>query len=160
MLLKEIHHRVKNNLQIISSLLDLQSSNLDEVARCIFADSQNRINSMALIHEELYNSTDLAHVDFETYAGNLAETLIGTYGAASVGLELVVDALPLTLDKAIPMGLIINELVSNSLKADDEETFVLVVGDNGIGLPADVEPQKPQQPGLATRLHPRPTAQR
>ena len=131
---------------------------------------------MALIHEELYHSTDLAHVDFETYAGNLAESLIGTYGAASVGLELVVDALPLTLDKAIPMGLIINELVSNSLKhafpggaagrivislkADDEETFVLVVGDNGIGLPADVEPQNPQQPRLATRLHPRPTAQR
>jgi two-component sensor histidine kinase len=115
-LLKEIHHRVKNNLQIISSLLDLQSSNLDEAARRIFADCQNRINSMALIHEELYHSTDLAHVDFETYAGNLAESLIGTYGAASVGLELVVDALPLTLDKAIPMGLIINELVSNSLK--------------------------------------------
>ena len=163
-LLKEIHHRVKNNLQIISSLLDLQSSNLDEAARRIFADCQNRINSMALIHEELYHSTDLAHVDFETYAGNLAESLIGTYGAASVGLELVVDALPLTLDKAIPMGLIINELVSNSLKhafpggaagrivislkADDEETFVLVVGDNGIGLPADVEPQNPSSLGL------------
>lgn len=163
-LLKEIHHRVKNNLQIISSLLDLQSSNLDEVARRIFADSQNRINSMALIHEELYHSTDLAHVDFETYAGNLAETLIGTYGAASVGLELVVDALPLTLDKAIPMGLIINELVSNSLKhafpegatgrivislkADDEETFVLVIGDDGIGLPADIEPQNPSSLGL------------
>ena len=163
-LLKEIHHRVKNNLQIISSLLDLQSNNLDEVARGIFEDSQNRINSMALIHEELYNSTDLARVDFETYASNLTETLIGTYGAASVGLEIEVDALPLTLDKAIPMGLIINELVSNSLKyafpeggagririslkATDEESFALVVGDDGIGLPEDVQPQNPSTLGL------------
>ena len=163
-LLKEIHHRVKNNLQIISSLLDLQSSNLDEVARRIFEDSQNRINSMALIHEELYNSTDLAHVDFKTYASNLAEALIGTYGAASVGLNIVVDALPLTLDKAIPMGLIINELVSNSLKyafpdggtgqihislkAVGEDAFALVVSDNGIGLPADVEPKSPRTLGL------------
>ncbi len=163
-LLKEIHHRVKNNLQIISSLLDLQSRGLEESYKSIFEDSQHRINSMALIHEELYNSSDLARVDFATYARSLANNLLSTYGPSSVALDVEVDALPLNLDRAIPMGLIINELVSNalkyafpenrsgrigiSLKTLSADAFVLTVSDDGVGIKGEIDQSDPNTLGL------------
>jgi PAS domain S-box-containing protein len=168
-LLKEIHHRVKNNLQIISSLLHLQSIDLaDDQGRRIFEDSQHRIDSMALIHETLYKSGDLARIDFADYARTLIQNLVYSYGVdpERIALKIEVDAVPLSLDRAIPMGLIINELVSNSFKyafpgerqglvtvrlhAPDSEQFILVVGDDGIGIPATVN--FPHQHSLGLRL--------
>lgn len=157
-LLKEIHHRVKNNLQIISSLLNLQAANLhDPFALAHFQDSQHRIRSMALIHERLYRSGDLAHVDFQEYLHDLTGHLLQSYRAQTneVVLKIKVDDIYLDIDTAIPCGLIVNELVSNALKhafpdarsgvigvemfcTDDGQTR-LIVGDNGIGMPSDVD---------------------
>jgi PAS domain S-box-containing protein len=163
-LLKEIHHRVKNNLQIISSLLDLQSRGLEDSLKSVFEDSQHRINSMALIHEELYNSGDLARIDFATYARSLANNLLSTYSPKGVLIDVQVDALPLNLDRAIPMGLIINELVSNALKyafpndrtgrisitlkTIDEDSFVLNVSDDGVGIKGEINQVNPSTLGL------------
>ena len=157
-LLKEIHHRVKNNLQIISSLLHLQSQELgDAKSMNVFSDSQHRIESMSLIHEELYKSADLARVDFAEYMSNLTENLFDSYGvvADQVALGIDVEAPPLDIDKAIPLGLIVNELVSNSLKYAFPESgkgtvaislnrsesggFVLTVGDDGIGIQGAID---------------------
>ncbi len=118
-LLKEIHHRVKNNLQVISSLLNLQSDYIkNEKALQMFKESQNRVRSMALIHEKLYQSKDLARIDFAEYIRDLANYLFRMYGVGPylVGLEINVEDVSLGIDTAIPCGLIINELVSNSLK--------------------------------------------
>ncbi len=163
-LLKEIHHRVKNNLQVISSLLDLQSRRLPSELRNVFEDSQHRINSMALIHEELYNSGDLARIDFSTYAHNLTNNLMRTYSPVGVSLEIRVNAQPLTLERAIPMGLIINELVSNALKyafpdnrsggitveltSHSADDFVLTVRDDGVGMKEDVDQKTTNSLGL------------
>ncbi len=117
-LLKEIHHRVKNNLQIISSLLSLQSEKISgrDPART-FRESQDRIRSMALIHEKLYQARDISHVDFAEYVRSLTAYLARSY-VTGPGIRLVVDIddIALDIDKAIPCGLIINELVSNSLQ--------------------------------------------
>ena len=166
-LLKEIHHRVKNNLQIISSLLHLQSVKLeDEALLRAFDDSQHRIRSMALIHEELYQSGDLARIDFVAYVRRLTDNLFESYGVdeSQIGLGVEVDNLLLTIDKAIPMGLIINELVSNSLKyafpegrrgrigielhAGEGEPFSLRVSDDGVGLPDEVDVDSAESLGL------------
>jgi PAS domain S-box-containing protein len=119
LLLREIHHRVKNNLQIISTLLTLQSSqskkiNIDDLYR----ESQNRIQSIALIHENLYHSEDLAHINFEAYVKGLMTDLFDSYGVDSrkIKLNLQIDEVTMGIETAIPCGLIINELVSNSLK--------------------------------------------
>ncbi len=149
-LLKEIHHRVKNNLQIISSLLNLQSSNLNKEAAAAFKESQNRIKSMALIHEKLYQSSDLSRVDFGEYVGCLTTHLVRSYTSnPGVSVSMDIRGISLDIDTAIPCGLIINELVSNSLKyafpdgrtgiihidmALDNGAYRLTVGDNGIGL--------------------------
>jgi len=157
-LLKEIHHRVKNNLQIISSLLHLQATKLqDEELLRAFEDSQYRIRSMALIHEELYQSEDLARLDFAAYVRHLAEHLLESFGVNEdrVHLSIDVNGAQLTIDRAIPMGLIISELVSNSLKhafpgdrkglitvdlrTDREGPFCLTVGDDGVGFPDDID---------------------
>ncbi|MBL4649174.1 MAG: PAS domain-containing protein [Aureispira sp.] len=158
-LLKEIHHRVKNNLQVITSLLSLQSSYLkNEDEKRIFADSQYRINSMAIVHEMLYQSDNLSKLDYRNYLKELSEYLIQSIKGADNNVELILDIpkINLGIDTAIPLGLLINEVLTNSLKygikKDDagiisiaihkvktegcsllESSFVLEIGDNGAG---------------------------
>lgn len=153
-LLKEIHHRVKNNLQIISSLLNLQSGYIqDKFAGEIFKESRNRVKSMALIHEKLYLSKDLARIDFAEYVRHLTTHLLRSYGAnaRAVRLSIDIEKILLDIDTAIPCGLIVNELVTNSLKyafppgvegeiqitmhQESDGQLALVVRDNGAGLP-------------------------
>lgn len=118
-LLKEIHHRVKNNLQIISSLLNLQSEYIqDKQDLDIFKVSQNRIESMALIHEKLYQSKDLARIDFGEYIRDLVCTLFCSYevNSSAIDMKINIDQIFLGIDVAIPCGLMINEVVLNYLK--------------------------------------------
>lgn len=118
-LLKEIHHRVKNNMQIISSLLSLQSRYIeDENYLAIFRESQDRVKSMAMIHEGLYKTSNLARIDFEEYIKNLTSGLFSSYGIDQniVKTKMDLDKILLNIDTAIPLGLILNELISNCLK--------------------------------------------
>jgi PAS domain S-box-containing protein len=157
-LLKEIHHRVKNNLQIVSSLLYLQSRKTsDDQVLCVLRESQTRVRSMALIHEKLYQCDDLANINLGDYIRSLTSYLLNSYGVAShmVKLKINVESAPLGLDRAIPCGLIINELVSNALKyafpqgrrgeifvnllRDGDGKLVLTVKDDGVGLPEDLD---------------------
>ena len=165
-LLKEIHHRVKNNLQVISSLLNLQARYLsDPAARAIFSQSQNRVRSIALVHERLYESADLSHVDFAKYVVVLLDNIFETYAATSRGISKVIDVghAKLTVDVAIPCGLIVNEVVTNALKhafPDGRKGTVrvtlterpgdleLTIEDDGIGIPADIDPRNTVSLGL------------
>ncbi len=116
---KEIHHRIKNNLQVISSLLALQSENFrDDAVVEAFRESQNRVISMSLIHEELYKSRDVETIDFATYLRELTSDLLQSYkvGSSDIRLKLDLDNISLGIDSSIPLGIIVNELVSNSLK--------------------------------------------
>jgi PAS domain S-box-containing protein len=123
--IKEIHHRIKNNLQVISSLLDLQAETFSQLDTCrvpevidAFTESQNRVVSMALIHEELYKADRLDTLDFAAYLQKLAKALFSSYhvGSDSINLKLDLEQVYLVMDTAIPLGIIVNELVSNSLK--------------------------------------------
>ena len=166
-LLKEIHHRVKNNLQVISSMLHLQSGYIkDKQALEMFRESQNRVKLMVLIHEKLYQSKDLARIDFAEYIRDLVAHLFRSYGVDSevIALKINVEDVILGIDTAIPCGLIINELVSNSLKhafpagkkgeicidlrSDNNNKFTLTVSDNGIGFPRDLDFRKTETLGL------------
>ena len=166
-LLKEIHHRVKNNLQIISSLIVLQEQNVkDERILRIFKDFQSRIKVMALIHQTLYNSEDLNKIHISNYIKNLVNNLFKVYSANSrqIKLQLNIENIDFSLDNAIPCGLIINELVSNSLKhafSKNKDGKIIVtlkktnnnkklldVYDNGIGFPKDVDYINPDTLGL------------
>lgn len=166
-LLKEIHHRVKNNLQVIVSLLNLQSGYIkDRQALDMFKECQNRVKSMAIIHEVLYQSKDLARVNFREYVRSLAANLFRAFGVnkANVGLDLRVESVALEIDTAIPCGLIINELVSNALKyafpdgrhgtvtvdihADPDGQLILAVADDGVGLPPAIDFRNTQSLGL------------
>jgi PAS domain S-box-containing protein len=157
-LLKEIHHRVKNNLQIITSLLNLQSKKIkDRQSLAMFAESQNRVKSMALVHENLYRSTNIAKLSFAEYIRSLSSQLFRSYGISSSHIRLTIsiqEEVYMDIDMAIPCGLIINELVSNSLKyafpqnATGEisialrksgDKHILQVKDNGVGLPNDFD---------------------
>ncbi|NEO45972.1 MAG: PAS domain S-box protein [Moorea sp. SIO4A3] len=167
-LLKEIHHRVKNNLQIISSLLRLQSRKVEvPQALSLFKDYQHRVQSMALIHQQLYQSPNLAQINFGKYIQTLTNNLFRSYGInrQTIGLKIEVTTAPLTIDIAIPCGLIINELVSNSIKyafhehqdgkieislsSDQQGQLILTVSDNGIGLPENLDFQSTKSLGLS-----------
>ncbi|MEN6554760.1 MAG: histidine kinase dimerization/phosphoacceptor domain -containing protein [Methanobacterium sp.] len=155
-LMKEIHHRAKNNLTIISSLLNLQSRHInDKEALGVFRESQNRARSMALIHEKLYRSDDLRKIDFGEYIRSLTIELFNSY-RASQGIELNMDISNIDLDinTAVPLALIVNEIVTNSLKyafpdkktgnvsvrfAKNADEMQLIVEDNGIGFPGDLD---------------------
>lgn len=150
-LLREIHHRVNNNLQIISSLLSLQSDNVvDERDHELFVESQNRVRSMAMIHEKLYQSDSFSSINFSDYLKTLLNSLIYDYttNLRHIKLELDIEDVDLNIETSVPCGLIINELVSNSLKHafpngrsgkimvklhQDNDHYMLVVGDDGIG---------------------------
>jgi PAS domain S-box-containing protein len=165
-LLKEIHHRVKNNMQVITSLLSLQSKTIkDEQALLVFQDSQNRVKSMALIHETLYQSKDLSRIDFAEYLQKLVAHVSRSYRIRpeAVRINTNVADVSLPIDTAVPCGLIINELASNSLKyafpADTRgevnitfehanAQYVLRVSDTGVGLPADFDPEKGKSLGM------------
>jgi two-component sensor histidine kinase len=154
-LLKEIHHRVKNNLQVVSSLLSLQARQIDdERAVTLINDSQNRVRAMALIHEKLYQSSDLSSIDFAEYVRGLTQYLIRTYGSATKQVTFHVQAedVWLSLNAAVPCGLIINELVSNAFEHAFPDDFLgtieltasmvgdmvtLTIADNGVGIPAE-----------------------
>jgi two-component sensor histidine kinase len=158
-LLKEIHHRVKNNLQVVSSLLNLQAHRISDAAgREMFRDSQNRVRSMALIHEKLYQSSNLATIDFGEYIRNLCTFLWRSYGAKAtlIALEVQVESVALGIGQAVPCSLILHELLSNALKHAfpggrpgqitvqlthcENNRLELIVGDDGIGISVDVIP--------------------
>jgi len=166
-LLKEIHHRVKNNLQIVSSLFFFQSKTIsDPVMLDMFRDGQNRVKSMALIHEKLYQSGDLANIDFKEYVKKLTAFLFQSYGVDQTKIRFKnnVNNVQLSVDQAVPCGLIINELVSNSLKHgfknqdmgiiqinmghDENNNLVMKVSDDGKGFPKDLDVQKSDSLGL------------
>jgi len=165
-LLKEIHHRVKNNLQIISSLLKLQSRHTNNSQTLeMFKESQSRIQTMALIHEKLYQSNDLSRVNFAEYIRNLVANLFRSYelNLSQIKSVINVEDIFLEIDVAVPCGLMLNELVSNSLKyafpdgtgeikiqlhADNERDLALIVSDNGVGFPKDLDWQNLKSLGL------------
>jgi two-component sensor histidine kinase len=166
-LLREVHHRIKNNLQIISSLLDIQASSVEDphIAE-MFLDVQNRVISMALIHETLYQSGDLRMVNFGVYVRSLAEQIFRSYNVPRqrIALQIRADEVMLDTKQAVPCGLILNELVSNCLKhafpdarggeirielrADAAPRVTMIVRDTGIGFPAGVDSSHPQTLGL------------
>jgi PAS domain S-box-containing protein len=165
-LLKEVHHRVKNNLQVISSILNLQIDHVggDEQLIALLRDSQARIRSMSYIHESLYQRKNFNSVDIGAYIGSLARNLMMSHSLdGRVSLKTDVDSVELGLDQAIPCGLMINELVSNALKhafpsgASGEidisvkragEVVRITIADNGIGLPEEFDVERDANLGL------------
>lgn len=165
-LLKEVHHRVKNNMQVISSILNLQTAYVeDEGVLDILRESQNRIKSMAIIHEKLYRTKDFSLIKFSEYVQHLSQNLVDTYELSSVDVKLNynLDEVFLNIDSAIPCGLIINELISNSLKYafvnksngvifidlhQNSNEVTLRIGDNGIGFPNEIDYKNTDSLGL------------
>lgn len=157
-LLQEVHHRVKNNLAVICSLFYLESihsTNEENVET--FRDMQNRVHSMALVHESLYGAENLARIDFAEYARNLAEDILASHGSPTVSVRLKTELEPVIMgaDLAVPCGLILNELISNafkhgfpegaegeiklSLRSDAGARYTLCVQDSGVGMPAGLD---------------------
>jgi two-component sensor histidine kinase len=166
-LLREIHHRVKNNMQVISSLLRLQARYVkDSKLSAMFKDSEHRIRSMALIHEKLYNSKDLSRIDFGDYVNNLCSGLFSSYGVNNREIKFKVDTAEISMgiDTAIPCGLVINELISNSLKYAFKKgqkgeigvrlreisggEYELIVADTGAGLDEAIDFRTTESLGL------------
>lgn len=165
-LLQEIHHRVKNNLQVISSLLKLQSSSISDAhALEMFRESQHRVRSMALVHEKLYQAADLARIDFADYLRSLTTYLIRSYNVGPLlRLDIQADSVLLDVEQAVPLGLIVNELVSNALKyafpagsagqvsidlhSVTPGHLCLRIADTGVGLPPDVDLWRSETLGL------------
>jgi two-component sensor histidine kinase len=166
-LLREVHHRVKNNLQVISSLLNLQAdATIDPQVRIAFEDSQNRIRVMALIHESLYQTDNLVQLDAVDYLQRLGNQLFEAYGAPDNGLALCfqIEPVRLQIHQAIPCGLILNELISNTLKhafpagqagevritllQEASGTCVLAVHDTGVGFPDGLDFRRTESLGL------------
>jgi PAS domain S-box-containing protein len=154
-LLKEVHHRVKNNMQVISSLLSLQSSHVrDKFDAELFHESQMRVKSMAIVHERLYRSPDLSSIDFGDYAQAIVDELLHSYRKAGIEYRTTIDRLRFGVDTAIPCGLLINELVTNAIKhafPNGREGHIEIsamrgdgcinvsVSDNGVGLPENFD---------------------
>jgi PAS domain S-box-containing protein len=166
-LLREIHHRVKNNMQVISSLLNLQSRRIQDAAVLeMFRESQRRIRSMALIHERLYQSSDLSRIEFSEYLRNLATHLFHSYQVDTSRVQLKIEAeeVALNINTAIPCGLIVNELISNALKHGfpegragrldidlrrvEGDGYTLRVADDGVGFPAGLDFRKTESLGM------------
>jgi two-component sensor histidine kinase/CheY-like chemotaxis protein len=167
MLIKEIHHRVKNNLQIISALFLLQSEAVkDEATKAVFNECQNRIRSISLVHEQLYRSNDLNQIEYGDYLQKMFLFLFESYGTDPewISMEIDVQDVMITIEKAVPCSLIVNELLSNSLKYafpkeqfprgkhpemrirffqdTDPDAYVLEYRDNGVGLPPGMDPRQ------------------
>ena len=156
-LIKELHHRVKNNMQVISSLISLQALRIDdEKYRGIFQESSNRIQAMAMVHEKMYHSGDMAQIDFSQYVREIAERLLFSFSLdqGQVALEVNANNMFLGIDEAIPCGIIINELITNAFKhafrdgrrgklsisftRGDDGRRRLVVHDDGPGIPGEL----------------------
>ena len=166
-LLKEIHHRVKNNLQTISSLLNLQSANIkDPDALRLFMETRYRVRSMSLIHEKLYQSHDLSRIDFADYLRTLTSGLAGSFAGPSSAVRISVDVeeIMLGVDSAVPCGLIVNELVTNCFKyaftggrageikirmaRTAEARLQLSVADDGVGFPKGLDFRETESLGM------------
>ncbi len=165
-LLKEIHHRVKNNMQVVSSLLFMQSRLSDDPRlREILLESQNRVKSIALVHEEVYQSMDLDRIDYTRYLRKIARNIFDTYTVDTrrIGLQLPEETVYLTISKAVPCSLIVNELISNSLKHAfpdnrtgtisiefrlEEGRYIFIYADDGIGIGSDIPLTSPKTLGL------------
>lgn len=165
-LLKEIHHRVKNNLQIVSSLLDMQSMGLEnDAAKSAVNDGQNRVKAMALIHEKLYKTDDISHIDIREYTVELLRQIASVYpNNKSIEHIVIADDIQLDIDTAVPLGLILSELITNAYKYafnnknegylkiefnyDSSTGYSVKVSDNGVGLPNDFDITKTKSLGL------------
>lgn len=167
MLIKEIHHRVKNNLQVITSLLRLQSRYVEDVnSKVLFTNCQYRIKSMALIHEMLYKSEDITKINFEEYINKLVKELVTSMKGKENNIEFKLNApkIDINLDTAIPLGLLLNEVITNSLKygilngtkgiiyldisRQSNNSFKAFVGDNGIGFSDEINSKNTNSLGL------------
>lgn len=166
-LLREVHHRVKNNLQTVSSLLSLQSRSIEDPRmKSLLKSSQNRVISMAMVHEMLYMREDLSRIEYKTYVQELSEYLVRSVKGAEnkVTLNIDIPDIKLGIDTAIPLGLLINEALTNALKygiqedtegeinialkKEADEDYVLNIGDNGVGFPAQVDHKNTRSLGL------------
>jgi len=166
-LLGEIHHRVKNNLQVVNSLLDLQVDRItDPTALSMLKESQNRIKSMALIHQTLYESKDFVEADFSNFLDTMVPTLVSSYSVDSDRIALTIEAAEvlLSIHAAIPCGLVVNELISNALKHgfpgnrrgeikivlahEVDDHAILSVSDDGVGLPEELDLERTGTLGL------------
>ncbi|SDF11828.1 Two-component sensor histidine kinase, contains HisKA and HATPase domains [Cellulophaga baltica] len=167
-LIKEVHHRVKNNLQTVSSLLSLQARNMkDEEMKKMIKSSQNRVNSMAMVHEMLYMREDLSKIEYKSYVEELSDYLVRSIKGTDNRIKVAIDIIDINLgiDTAIPLGLLINEAITNSLKygikdngegeisialkkSQDEKDYVLNIGDNGDGYEESITPQTTTSLGL------------
>ncbi|MDP2341420.1 MAG: histidine kinase dimerization/phosphoacceptor domain -containing protein [Deltaproteobacteria bacterium] len=154
-LLKEVHHRVKNNLQVIASLIHLQAMSAPDAARSHFADTQARVHAMAALHERLYRAADLAHIDMAGYLGDVVAHLARAHSVVDVTVAVHVDPVAFRIDDAVPVGLIVTELVTNAFKHGYQageggcvrvelracgDELTLVIADDGRGLPSDHDP--------------------
>jgi two-component sensor histidine kinase len=163
-LLKEVHHRVKNNLQIMSSLFRLQTRNLDKSLNPAIEDAQSRIYAMALVHEQLYGGENFDSIDMKSYVTKLVTIIFNTYNVRSGHIELVTNIPPITipLDKTVPLGLIFNELITNAIKyafpsgegiikidvTKSDKSIEIIVADNGVGLPPHFTPENVNSLGI------------
>ena len=149
-LLKEVHHRVKNNLQLISSLLSLQSSACDDKTKAILDESRNRIKSIALVHEALYETKDFSNIDAGKYICKLIKSILYTFDSEDISIDLDIGAISLKITSVVSIGLILNELIVNSIKhafcgnkgnisismKKEEGRLILYYSDDGIGIPS------------------------
>jgi len=164
-LLKEVHHRVKNNLQIVMSLLNTQSAFLkNNAALAAIRESQNRVQAIALIHQKLYSNSDVAYIDMSVYINELINYLADCYdpGDRGIRFEQMIQPVKLDVAQAVPVGLILNEAITNAIKYAfpaqrgeikvalqlAEETIILTIADNGIGLPVNFDIQKASSLGM------------